>query len=161
MFTDDRVLVDEHGTEAVRCSRRDGMGIEMLRDASLPMIVISKERNSVVARRCEKLRLEHHQGEENKLESLMNWIGDCGLDAEDVVYLGNDVNDLECMAAVGCAVVPADAHLKAIAAASIVLRSEGGKGAIRELADMILGVQDSYRDFPRRWGSGVLNHENR
>lgn len=140
VFTDDRVLVDEHGTEVVRCSRRDGMGIEMLRNAGLPMIVISKERNAVVARRCEKLRLEHRQGQDIKLGTLKTWIGDRGLDAEHVIYVGNDVNDLECMAAVGCAVAPADAHPKALAAASVVLRCEGGKGAVRELADLILGV---------------------
>jgi N-acylneuraminate cytidylyltransferase len=140
VFTDDRVLVDEHGTEVVRCSRRDGMGIEMLRNAGLPMIVISKERNAVVARRCEKLRLEYRQGQDSKIGALKAWIGNRGMDGEHVIYVGNDVNDLECMAAVGCAVAPADAHPKALAAASVVLRSQGGNGAIRELADMILGV---------------------
>ncbi len=139
VFTDDLVLVDEHGVEAVRCSRRDGMGIEMLRDAGLPMIVLSKERNPVVARRCEKLRLEYRQGQDSKLGALTNWIGEWGLDTEHVIYVGNDVNDLECMAAVGCAVAPADGHPKALSAASLVLRSGGGKGAVRELADMILG----------------------
>ena len=138
VLTDDLVIVDEHGTESVRCSRRDGMGIEMLRNAGLPMIVISKERNPVVARRCEKLRLEYRQGENNKLSALKMWIGECGLNAEYVIYVGNDVNDLECMAAVGYAVAPADAHPKALSAASVVLRSRGGIGAIRELADMIL-----------------------
>jgi N-acylneuraminate cytidylyltransferase len=139
VFTDDLVLVGEDGTEAVRCSRRDGMGIEMLRKADVPMIVLSKERNPVVARRCEKLRLEYRQGQETKLGALKLWIGERGLDAGHVIYVGNDINDLECMAAVGCAVAPADAHPKALSAASVVLHSKGGKGAIRELADMILG----------------------
>lgn len=138
VFTDDCVLVDEHGAEAVRCSRRDGMGIEMLRSAGLPMIVLSKERNPVVARRCEKLRLDYLQGQESKIGALEAWIGERGLEAKHVVYVGNDINDIECMAAVGCAVAPANAHPKALAAASVVLRCDGGKGAIRELADMIL-----------------------
>lgn len=138
VFTDDLVVVDEHGTEAVRCSRGDGMGIEMLRNAGIPMIVLSKERNPVVARRCEKLHLEYRQGQDNKVELLQLWIAERGLDAEFVIYVGNDVNDLECMAAVGCAVVPADGHPKALSAASIVLHAEGGQGAIRELADAIL-----------------------
>ena len=140
VFTDDRVLVDEHGKEAVYVSRRDGMGIEMLRSAGVAMIVISKERNPVVARRCEKLRLEYCQSEDHKISALRAWICDRRLDSEHVIYVGNDVNDLECMAAVGCAVAPADAHPAALAVASIVLRSEGGKGAIRELADMVLGI---------------------
>lgn len=139
VFTDDLVVVDEHGTEAVRCSRRDGMGIEMLRNAGIPMIVISKESNPVVARRCRKLRLEYRQAEEDKLSAMKSWIGDGGMDISHVIYVGNDVNDLECMAAVGCAVAPADGHPKALSAAAVILGCDGGKGAIRELADMILG----------------------
>lgn len=138
VFTDDLVSVDEHGTETVRCSRRDGMGIQMLRDAGVPMIVISKERNPVVARRCEKLRIEYRQGQETKIEALQEWISGHRLNRQNVIYVGNDVNDLECMAAVGCAVTPADAHQSALSAATVILRSAGGKGAVRELADMIL-----------------------
>lgn len=138
VFTDDRVLVDENGTEAVHCSRRDGMGIEMLRDAGIPMIVISKERNAVVARRCEKLHLECRQRQDSKIGTLKAWIDDHELDAKHVIYVGNDVNDLECMAAVGCAVAPVDAHPRALEAAAVVLSCEGGRGAIRELADRIL-----------------------
>lgn len=138
VFTDDRVLVDEQGQEAVYCSRRDGLGIEMLRKAGLPMLVISKESNPVVARRCEKLQLEFHQGQDSKIGLLKGWISDHGFDPRQLIYMGNDVNDLECMAAVGCSVAPSDAHPQALAAASIVLSAAGGKGAIRELADMII-----------------------
>lgn len=140
VFTDDRVLVDEHGTEAVSCSRRDGMGVEILRKMGLPMIVLSKERNPVVARRCEKLQLEYKQAQENKVGVLRAWIMDRGLDTEHVIYVGNDVNDLECMSEVGFSVAPADAHPTVLVGASLVLQSKGGKGAIRELADLILGV---------------------
>lgn len=142
VFTDDQVTVDEHGTESVRCSRRDGMGIEMLRNAGIAMTVISKERNAVVARRCEKLRLDYHQGLDRKIGTLQAWIDTRDLNAENVIYVGNDVNDLECMAAVGYSVVPADAHPCAITAASHVLRCAGGKGAVRELADLILEAID-------------------
>lgn len=142
VFTDDQVTVDEHGTESVRCSRRDGMGIELLRNAGIAMTVISKERNAVVARRCEKLRLDYHQGLDRKIGTLQSWIDARHLNAENVIYVGNDINDLECMAAVGYSVVPADAHPCAITAASHVLRCAGGKGAVRELADLILEAID-------------------
>jgi N-acylneuraminate cytidylyltransferase len=142
VFTDDHVIVDEHGMESVRCSRRDGMGIEMLRNAGIAMTVISKERNAVVARRCEKLRLEYHQGLDRKIGTLQAWLKGRGIDAENVIYVGNDVNDLECMAAVGYSVVPADAHPRAITAASLVLGCAGGRGAVRELADLILEAVD-------------------
>lgn len=139
VFTDDRVFVDQDGGESVACSRSDGMGIELLRNAGVPMLVLSKEQNSVVARRCEKLKLEHFHGEDLKLPKLQSWLLDHGFDPAHVVYVGNDINDLEPMAAVGCSVAPADAHPRVLAAASIVLNAKGGRGAIRELADRILG----------------------
>lgn len=139
VFTDDRVTVDQEGREAVTCSRGDGMGIELLRNAGIQMLVISKERNPVVEHRCAKLKLECRQGVDTKIDVLEAWIETQGLDRSKIVYLGNDVNDLECMAAVGWAVVPADAHPRARARASIILGALGGRGAIRELADLILG----------------------
>ena len=84
------------------------------------------------------MRLGYNQGRENKIDALGTWISDHGQEAQRLVYVGNDVNDLECMAEMGYAAVPADAHPEAIPAASLVLRSQGSRGAIRELADLIL-----------------------
>ena len=58
VMTDDRVLVDQHGIESVACHRGDGWGIARLRDAGVPIVVLSTETNPVVAARCEKLRIE-------------------------------------------------------------------------------------------------------
>lgn len=138
VFTDDRVAVDENGAESVQCSRRDGMGIEMLRAAGIPMVVISKERNPVVARRCEKLQLCYLQGCDDKINALKSWIVEHRLDVRNVVFVGNDVNDLECMAFAGYSACPADADPRVKSSASMLLRSPGGKGAIRELAETIL-----------------------
>ncbi|RZF61190.1 acylneuraminate cytidylyltransferase [Sphingomonas populi] len=137
VLTDDRVFVSESGEESVVCSRRDGMGIERLRAAGLPMLVISKETNPVVAARCRKLRLPYHHGIEGKLAVLQTWLAENAIDPAGTVYVGNDVNDLECMAAVGCAVAPQDAHPRALAAAALVLDADGGRGAIRLLADLL------------------------
>jgi YrbI family 3-deoxy-D-manno-octulosonate 8-phosphate phosphatase len=137
VLTDDRVFVSETGEEAVACSRRDGMGIERLRKAGLPMLVISKETNPVVAARCRKLQLPYHHGIEGKLAVLERWLAENNIAAAETLYVGNDINDLKCMAAVGCAVAPRDAHPRALAAAALVLDADGGRGAIRLLADMI------------------------
>jgi 3-deoxy-D-manno-octulosonate 8-phosphate phosphatase KdsC-like HAD superfamily phosphatase len=56
----------------------------------------------------------------------------------NTVYVGNDVNDLACLKAVGCAVVPADAHAAVRPHAHMVLKCPGGRGAVRELCDAIL-----------------------
>jgi len=138
VLTDDTVSVDQDGRESVRCSRGDGLGLEALRNAGLPMLVLSKEQNPVVTARCKKLQLPCQQGVEAKLPALSAYCAELGIALEHVVYVGNDVNDLPCLAAVGCGVAVADAHPRAKQAASIVLEARGGRGAVRELCDMIL-----------------------
>lgn len=138
VFTNNKVMVTQEGLEAVVCSRGDGMGISMLRRTGLPMLVLSSEVNPVVTARCRKLKLECLQGYETKIGALNDWMAKHGLKPADVVYVGNDVNDVDCMSAVGCPVAVADATEPARAAARIVLRSTGGNGAVREVTDMIL-----------------------
>lgn len=138
VFTDNRVLVDQNGVESVACSRSDGMGLDALRKSGLPMVVISKERNPVVQRRCDKLVIPCLQGIDEKRGTFLRWCEEQRIDPGSVVYIGNDVNDLECLEAAGCGVVVADAHPIAQNAADIVLDAAGGLGALRELSDLIL-----------------------
>jgi N-acylneuraminate cytidylyltransferase len=138
VLTDNTVLVDQDGRESVRCSRADGLGLEALRKLGLPMLVLSKERNPVVSARCRKLQIRCEQGIEAKLPVLRAFCGELGVSLEQVIYVGNDLNDLECLAAVGCGVAVADAHPGAKRQASIVLEAAGGLGAVRELCDLIL-----------------------
>ncbi len=138
VFTDNKVMVTQEGLEAVVCNRGDGMGLSMLRRRGLPMLVLSSEVNPVVGARCRKLKLDCLQGYETKIGALNDWMVEKQLRPAEVVYVGNDVNDVECMSVVGCPVAVADATEPAHAAAKIVLRSTGGNGAVREVTDMIL-----------------------
>ena len=138
VLTDNRVLVNEEGLEAVFCHRGDGLGLEMLRDAGLEVLVLSKERNLVVAARCRKLGLGFHQGQDEKLAVLKGLCSERSLSKEQVAYVGNDVNDLECMSWVGLAVAVADAEPVVIEAAHFVTRKRGGHGAVREVCDLLL-----------------------
>ena len=138
VFTDNRVTVLEEGHEAVVCSRGDGMGIELLRRAGWPMVVLSKESHPIVSARCAKLRLECQQGVDDKLPALHRWLESHGFALERTLYVGNDINDLACLTVVGCPVVVADAHPEAARAARIILEKPGGQGALRELAELIL-----------------------
>ncbi|HKX78284.1 MAG TPA: acylneuraminate cytidylyltransferase [Novosphingobium sp.] len=140
VHTDDRVFVDQDGRESVACSRRDGMGVEMLRGMGIPMVVISKEANPVVSARCTKLKLEHFQGIEDKLTLLRDWLGRNRIDPADCMYVGNDINDLECMRHVGMSAAPRDSHPDALVEARLVLDADGGRGAVRALADLIGAV---------------------
>ena len=137
VFTDNRVLVLEDGREAVFCNRSDGHGLALVRDMRIPMLVLSSEENPVVLARCRKLGLECLHGVRDKRAVLSRWLQERGLDAAHVVFVGNDVNDLPCMEFVGCSVAVSDAHPAVRAAACLVLAAPGGRGAIREICDLI------------------------
>ncbi len=141
VMTDDRVWVDQDGHELVAASRRDGLGIAMLRKAGIPMVVLSTETNPIVSARCRKLELIAIQGVGDKGTALKSLLQERKLDPQHVVYLGNDVNDLPCFSLVGCAVAVSDAHPGVIAQADLVLTRKGGHGAVRELCDMIIQNQ--------------------
>jgi N-acylneuraminate cytidylyltransferase len=138
VMTDDQVYITETGEEMVMASRSDGMGISALKKAGLKLLILSKERNPVVARRAEKLQIEVIQACDNKLEALTEWLSKNQLPLSQCAYVGNDINDLQCMQAVKLAIAPIDAHPLATQAAHWRLTRAGGKGAIRELSDAII-----------------------
>ncbi|NIS68784.1 MAG: HAD hydrolase family protein [Proteobacteria bacterium] len=138
VFTDNQVLVFEDGREAVVCDRGDGWGLAELRKRGLPILVLSSEENPVVQARCDKLGLLCKQGVGDKLTALEDWLQKIRIDPAQVVYLGNDVNDIGCLKAVGCGVVVANSHQEAQTVAGFALSNEGGRGAIRELTDLIV-----------------------
>jgi YrbI family 3-deoxy-D-manno-octulosonate 8-phosphate phosphatase len=138
VFTDNRVYVMQDGREAVACSRGDGMGLALLRQAGVPMAVLSTEENPVVDARCRKLKLECQHGLADKRSALEQLARQKQIDLAHVVYVGNDVNDLGCMEAAGFAIAVADAHPQARERADFVLSAPGGSGAVRELCDLLL-----------------------
>ena len=138
VHTDDRALVDEHGVESVTVNRSDGMGIAQLRRAGVPVLILSSETNRVVRTRARKLGVDVINGCDDKLTALRGWADEQGISLADIAYLGNDINDVGCLGAVGWPAVVADAHPAAVASAHIVLRRRGGDGAVRELADRVL-----------------------
>lgn len=137
VHTDDAVHVDQDGVESVRVHRGDGMGVARLVKAGLPFLILSKERNPVVTRRGEKLKVEVAQGIDNKAQVMSEWMASKGLDPERVAYVGNDINDLEAFSTVGWPIAVADAHPKVLAAARLVLKKDGGHGAVREVCDLV------------------------
>jgi N-acylneuraminate cytidylyltransferase len=138
VFTDNKVYVDQDGRETVRCDRGDGMGIEMLKKAGIPMLILSKEKNPVVEARARKLEIECVQGVEDKISELVKWAELTGVHLTQCLYMGNDVNDLNCMNRVGISVAPRDAHHSVRTSTSLILDSSGGCGALRELAEKVL-----------------------
>ncbi|WP_375000338.1 cytidylyltransferase domain-containing protein [Aeromicrobium sp. CTD01-1L150] len=144
VHTDDSVRVDSHGVESVVVSRSDGMGVARLRRAGRPILILSTETNPVVAARAEKLGVDAITGCSDKVTALREWARENDVGLHDIAYLGNDVNDVEALAAVGWPVVPADAHPACRVVARHVLRHRGGAGAVRELADRVLAPKDLF-----------------
>lgn len=139
VMTDNRVWVDEEGHEQIAANRSDSLGMQLVREqTSIQMLVLSRETNPVVAARCRKLKLPVLQAVQDKASALQNLLSEKGINPADVIYMGNDVNDLPCFPLVGYTVAPADSHPQVLREADLVLKLNGGHGAVRELCDMIL-----------------------
>ena len=138
VMTDNAVHISEDGSEAVTCSRSDGWGISLLRQAGIPMLVLSTEENAVVAARCKKLKLTAFQNVAEKGVFLERYFKENKIRPQNVIYLGNDMNDADCFTRVGLPVAVADAHPAVLPLVSHVLQKRGGHGAVRELCDLIL-----------------------
>ncbi len=141
VLTDNRVLVLENGLEAVFCNRADGLAFDMLRAAGIPVMIVSTERNPVVAMRAAKLRAPVLQGIRDKRQALIDHCREARVDPARVVFIGNDVNDVPAMQAVGFPVAVADAHPAIKEIAWTVLSTKGGDGVARELAEQVLGLE--------------------
>lgn len=148
VHTPDTAYVDEHGTETVRVSRSDGMGVARLRAAGVKFLILSKETNPVVAARAAKLKVEVAHGIENKAEYVARWLADESINPARVAYLGNDINDLGAMALVGWPITVADAHHDVHLAARHTLTRKGGHGAVRELAELVLAARTATKSSP-------------
>src|SRR3989304_1145234 len=141
VFTDNRVLILEDGREGVFCSRADGFGIEKIRKLGIEMLVISKEKNPVIGARCKKLNLRYVQSCDNKAEVLREEAKKLKVPLKNIAYMGNDINDLECLKIVGLPVCVSDAYPEIIANSVYVTKAKGGYGAVRELCDYVAYVK--------------------
>lgn len=138
VMTDNRVLVDRDGNEAVWCNRGDGWGIARLKDAGMEIIVLTTEVFPVAAVRCRKLGIECVDACADKLAALQEiaWARELG--PEQIAYVGNDVNDLSCLRWVGLPIAVADALPEVLSEARWITGKPGGHGAVREVADYLL-----------------------
>ena len=140
VLTDNRVLVFQDGREAVFCSRSDGLAFDLFRAANLRTLILSTEVNPVVSARARKLRTAVLQGREDKRSTLIDYCAKHQILLHQVAYVGNDVNDLAAMECVGLPICPSDAHRTIKRISKHVLRSKGGAGVARELAETFFGL---------------------
>ena len=137
VMTDNRVYVDQNGNEMVQVNRADGLGISEIKKIGIQQIIISTEQNPVVSARAHKLGIPCLQGIDNKKEALKNYCKKISIDLKNVVFVGNDINDIEAMKTVGFIFCPVDAHEKVRLISNNILKTKGGNGIIRELFDIL------------------------
>lgn len=142
VFTDGNVYVGDDGRESVRCNRSDGLGLSRLRESGLDALVLSTETNPVVGIRADKLKVPCLQGQGSKLSALTTYASERGISLGEIAYLGNDINDAECLAAVGVPMVVRDAWPEVIPLARYRTQRNGGDGAVREVADLLVAARN-------------------
>jgi YrbI family 3-deoxy-D-manno-octulosonate 8-phosphate phosphatase len=147
VFTDNMVYVLEDGSEAVRCFRSDGIGLQKLKKLGIESVIISTEANSVVSARARKLKMRCIQDCQDKRAVLEDIAREIGITLNEVAFVGNDINDLPCLESVGLPIVVQDAFQDVVPLALYQTKHPGGHGAVREVCDLFekyrSGVQSS------------------
>lgn len=140
VLTDNKVLVHQDGSESVLCNRADGLAFDVLRKLKIPTYILSTETNIVVTKRAKKLKIPVIQGASNKLEKLSKLCIEEHYDINEILFIGNDLNDYQVMKACGYSACPSDSHPKIQEISSHVLTSQGGDGIGRELLEEVFNL---------------------
>lgn len=142
-LTDGGMYYSENGDELKKFNTRDGMGIQMLREAGIKTAIITSEDRQLNQRRAEKLKVDFiRQGKVNggKVAVALEIAKELGVTMQEVAYIGDDVNCIKLLSQVGNAACPSDACEKVKNIPGIVVMSKkGGEGCVREFAEQLLG----------------------
>ncbi len=133
-LTDDRVWLNQDGEEFVAANRKDGLAVKRLKNLGIQVVITSTETNKVVSARGTKMGVEVLQGLSDKAESIEQYLKEKNLSWNDVWYIGNDVNDLGAIEKARLSISPADAVKKVRKIVDIVLKTNGGRGILSEIA---------------------------
>ena len=141
VLTDGRIIMDDNGREIKHFDVRDGHGIKLLQRYGIDVVFLTGRRSAVVEHRARELGITHVvQGARDKRVALLDLAERIGIDPAAMAYMGDDVNDVDCLRAAGLAFAPADAVPEAKSAADFVTSAKGGGGAVREAAEYIISL---------------------
>ena len=142
VMTDCSLIFDENGVEYKKFHGRDGQGIELLHRAGLVPAIITKRNNGTIEHRAKVLGItELHMGQKNKLEALDEIVEKYGITYDEISYMGDDLPDVCVLEKVGLPCCPADAVDEVKERALFITSKNGGKGAVRELCELVLKTQ--------------------
>ena len=138
-LTDGKIYIGADGEVMKAFDIKDGYGLVRFREAGGIPVIITGRQSEIVSRRCKELGItELHQGVSDKLSCLKCIAEKYELGSEDIAYIGDDLNDLECMDFAGMSACPADAMASVRSEVDYVCKCEGGRGAVREFIDWIM-----------------------
>lgn len=154
VLTDGVLVYGASGEALKRFNVRDGLALHLLGRAEIQVAVISGRRSEAVAIRCRELGIRSDlviQGSRDKAADLDVLIGILGLEDSKVAAMGDDLPDLPLLRRAGFAACPADASPEVFAVCHHICRAEGGRGAVREVAELILKAQGRWQELTARW----------
>ncbi len=144
-LTDNKVFVSQEGKESVRADRGDGLGLELLREnTDVDVLILSKETNPVTVARAEKLKIKCSYGIKNKEENFKDEVSSRGILFKNTCFVGNDLNDIECIKMAGIGIVVNDAYEQVKEVADYITSRKGGDGAVREVCELIMYAKKSH-----------------
>ena len=147
VMTDGGIWYDNQGVELKGFHIRDGLGIKLWQRAGFRFGILTARTSHIVRLRAGELGIDLvRQGFEDKLPTALEMIRDCGLAPEQACYIGDDLTDLPVIRAVGLGAAVADAAEEVRSASSFVTTLTGGRGAVRELVEMILKAKGRWQD---------------
>ena len=142
VFTDNRVWVNERREESVRCCRGDGLGLRRLDEVGVDYLIVSMEKNPIVGARAQKLEVDCVQGVDDKLSVAPREAVPARVSTlEDTAFVGNDINDAECLRRSGSRSCRPTRGPRCRALARWVLARPGGEGCVREFCDAVWEAQ--------------------
>ena len=140
VLTNNKVYLDQEGKESVSCCRTDGLAFDLLHKLQKPTYILSTEKNPVVTARAKKLKIPVVQGISNKVDGIKDLALKENFDLERTLYVGNDLNDYRVMQLCGYTACPADSHKKIKEISTIILKTSGGNGIVRELLEDVFSL---------------------
>jgi 3-deoxy-D-manno-octulosonate 8-phosphate phosphatase (KDO 8-P phosphatase) len=155
VLTDASLYYADGGEVMKVVSARDGMGMALLRDAGIPMAVVSGRASPLVRARLEELGVSAIEFRRmDKAEAFEKICDDWGLKPAQVAAMGDDIVDVPMLRRAGFAAAPADADRRVLDVADHVCAAPGGRGAVRELCELILASRGGWAEIEERFELG-------
>lgn len=152
VLTDGRIIMDHEGREIKAFDVRDGHGIKLLREAGIEVAILTGRNSPVVQKRAEDLGIPWvRQGVKDKVKAYQEIAREAGIGDEEACFVGDDLVDIPLLKRVGIAIVVADGVHEAKQCARYVTTAPGGRGAVREVCELLLQAQGKWDEILRRY----------